>query len=170
MAKPAAKYTLGRTSKSRLKGVHPDLVRVIKRAIQITDTDFSVIVGTRTEETQRKRYESGKSQTLNSRHLPKVPKHAPELGAVSHAVDLAGWVGSASSWDICHLCDIADAIRTAAIELNVSIEWGGCWDALERYADAPDAMMAYLQRKKTANEKPFIDAGHFQLSWEAYPV
>ena len=171
MAKPTPQqYKLGRTSTRRLEGVHPILAHVVERAIQITETDFAVTEGTRSEKRQRQLVKAGKSQTLNSRHIPVVPKAAPELGSVSHAVDLVGWVGDALSWDIGHLCDIADAIRTAAIEQNVSIEWGGCWDALNQYPDAPDALQAYLDRKKAAGKKPFIDAAHFQLSWEAYPV
>ena len=35
-------YKLSKRSLSKLKGVHPDLVRVVKRAIEITDVDFSV--------------------------------------------------------------------------------------------------------------------------------
>lgn len=163
-------FKLGRTSKRRLKGVHPHLVGVVERAIQITDTDFTVTEGVRTKKRQRQLVKAGQSQTMNSRHIPAIPNAEPELGPVAHAVDLVGWVGDALSWDIGHLCDIADAIRTAAIELKVSIEWGGCWDALDQYPDAPDALQAYLERKKAAGKKPFIDAAHFQLSWEAYPV
>ncbi|MDM8544680.1 hypothetical protein QUF90_26690 [Desulfococcaceae bacterium HSG9] len=40
-------YRLGKKSKKRLVGVHHDLVRVVKRAIKITDIDFMVLEGVR---------------------------------------------------------------------------------------------------------------------------
>jgi peptidoglycan L-alanyl-D-glutamate endopeptidase CwlK len=68
---------LGQRSLSRLEGVHPDLVRVVKRAAAISDLDFTVLEGLRTLERQRKLRAEGASKTLNSRHL------------TGHAVDLA---------------------------------------------------------------------------------
>ena len=107
---------------------------------------------------------------MNSRHIPAVPQNHPEFGEVAHAVDLVAWTGDALSWDIGLLCNIADAIRKAAVELGVPIVWGGCWDEINIYLSAPDACMAYTQRKEIAGEKPFIDGAHFELKWEAYPV
>lgn len=74
-------YQLGKTSLQRLDGVHPNLVRVVRRAIEITAQDFSVNEGLRTLERQRRLVASGASQTLNSKHL----KQADGFG---HAVDL----------------------------------------------------------------------------------
>jgi len=37
--------TLGSRSLSRLEGVHPDLVRVVKRAAASSDLDFTVLEG-----------------------------------------------------------------------------------------------------------------------------
>jgi peptidoglycan L-alanyl-D-glutamate endopeptidase CwlK len=45
-------YSLGARSLQRLEGVHPDLVRVVKRAISLTDLDFTVLEGLRTVERQ----------------------------------------------------------------------------------------------------------------------
>jgi peptidoglycan LD-endopeptidase CwlK len=72
-------YKLGARSKQRLKGVHDDLVRVVERAIEITTVDFTVLEGLRTPERQKALYESGASQTLNSRH---ITGHAVDLGRV----------------------------------------------------------------------------------------
>lgn len=70
MAKPQPQqYKLDRTSKRRLEGVHP-------RAIQITETDFAVVEGTRSVKRQRQLVKAGKSQTLNSRPIPAAPKAA----------------------------------------------------------------------------------------------
>lgn len=54
-------YVLGAMSRAELKGVHPDLVRVVERAIQITTQDFSVHDGLRTAEEQKALVASGAS-------------------------------------------------------------------------------------------------------------
>ena len=63
-------YTLGVRSKARLKGVHPDLVKVVERAINLTTVDFTVLEGVRDPLRQMKLVEAGASQTMNSRHIP----------------------------------------------------------------------------------------------------
>ena len=77
-------YTLGKTSLSKLNGVHPDLVKVIKRAIELTSQDFSVNEGLRTLERQKRLVAAGASRTLNSKHL----KQSDGYG---HASDLIPW-------------------------------------------------------------------------------
>ena len=62
-------YKLGQRSLQNLSGVHPDLVSVVKRAIEITKQDFSVIEGVRNIDRQRQLVKSGASTTMNSRHL-----------------------------------------------------------------------------------------------------
>lgn len=122
-------YQLGVKSQSRLNGVHPDLVSVVKRAIEITEQDFTVLEGLRSIDHQKELVESGKSTTMNSRHL------------TGHAVDIAPWP---ISWDWDYFYPIADAMKEAAKELGVDIEWGGDWNS-------------------------FPDGPHFQLSWGTYP-
>ena len=121
-------YKLSLRSKQRLSGVHPDLVDVVKRAIEITGQDFSVTEGIRHIERQRQLVATGKSTTLNSRHL------------TGHAVDLVPYP---VSWDWEYFYPIADAMKQAAEELDVDLEWGGDW-------------------------KSFPDGPHFQLSWKKY--
>jgi len=108
-------YTLGPRSKQRLKGVHPDLVKVVERAIKITEVDFTVLEGLRTPERQKTLVEAGASQTLMSRHL------------TGHAVDLGAWVGDEVRWDWPLYHKIAAAMKEAARLEGVSIIWGGDW-------------------------------------------
>lgn len=103
-------YALGKRSLERLVGVHPDLVRVVQRAIELTDHDFSVVEGLRSLETQRAYVAKGASKTMNSRHL------------TGHAVDLYP-VGRPTPWDKCPV--VAAAMLAAAVELDVAIRWGG---------------------------------------------
>lgn len=122
-------YKLGQRSKENLKGVHPDLVKVVERAIQITEQDFTVIEGLRSVERQKQLVANGSSRTMNSRHL------------TGHAVDIAPWP---ISWEWDKFYIIEDAVKQAARELDIPIEWGGDW-------------------------KTFKDGPHWQLPWKDYP-
>jgi peptidoglycan L-alanyl-D-glutamate endopeptidase CwlK len=108
-------YTLGPRSKQRLKGVHPDLVKVVERAIEISTIDFTVLEGLRTPERQKALVEAGASQTLNSRHI------------TGHAVDLGAWVDNQVDWSWPLYHKIAAAMKDAATQEGVSIVWGGGW-------------------------------------------
>ena len=103
-------FTLGAKSLSKLDGVHPDLVAVVERAIELTEQDFTVLEGLRDIDRQRELVRTGKSTTMNSRHL------------TGHAVDIAPWP---ISWDWDYFYPIADAMKQAAAELNISLERGG---------------------------------------------
>lgn len=115
-------YKLSKRSLDNLALVHVDLVQVVKRAIQITDVDFAVIEGLRTEAKQRKLVAAGASRTMNSRHL------------TGHAVDLAAYIGNQVRWDWPLYQQIADAMLSASRELNVPITWGGSW---KTFRDGP---------------------------------
>jgi peptidoglycan L-alanyl-D-glutamate endopeptidase CwlK len=124
--------SLGPRSVMRLKGVHPDLVKVVQHAIEITEVDFTVLEGLRTLERQRELVKAGASQTLKSRHL------------TGHAVDLAAWVDDQVDWSWPLYSKIAKAMKTAAADLKIPIEWGGDW-------------------------LKFKDGPHFQLPFKDYP-
>ena len=113
-------YKLGTRSKQSLSGVHVDLVAVVKRAIEITEVDFSVIEGIRHIERQRQLVKEGKSTTLNSRHL------------TGHAVDMVPYP---VDWeDLERFESMAVAMKLAAEELEIPIVWGGDW---KTFYDAP---------------------------------
>ena len=115
-------YRLSERSLTRLKGVHPHLVQVVEKAIQISKVDFAVIEGLRTVERQKELVASGASRTMNSRHI------------TGHAVDLAPWIGGTIRWDWPPFYDIADAMKTSARELGILIVWGGDW---KTFKDGP---------------------------------
>ena len=108
-------FTLSPRSYKRLEGVHPDLVRVVERAIAITEVDFVVLEGLRTKERQAQLLKAGASRTMNSRHI------------TGHAVDLGAWVNKEVRWDWPLYSKIAAAMKQAATELIVPIVWGGDW-------------------------------------------
>ncbi len=57
-------YNLSSRSKSRLEGVEEDLVKVVERAIELTEVDFGVIQGLRTKEEQEALVAKGASKTM----------------------------------------------------------------------------------------------------------
>lgn len=119
-------FSLGKKSIDKLEGVHPALVAVVKRAIELTAQDFSVLCGVRTIAEQKELYAQGRTKpgkvvtwTLNSRHLPD----AFGLGC---AVDLVPYP---LDWNTLSKFDaIAKAMLQAADELEVPIRWGADWD------------------------------------------
>jgi peptidoglycan L-alanyl-D-glutamate endopeptidase CwlK len=106
---------LGQRSLSRLDGVHPDLVRVVKKSAAMSDLDFTVLEGLRTLDRQRKLLAEGATKTLNSRHI------------TGHAVDLAPLIDGKVSWDWPLYHRLAKIVKAAAADENVPITWGGDW-------------------------------------------
>ena len=58
-------FTFGKRSEAELKGVHPDLVAVVRRALELTPIDFGVHDGLRTKEEQAEYFRTGASKTMN---------------------------------------------------------------------------------------------------------
>jgi peptidoglycan L-alanyl-D-glutamate endopeptidase CwlK len=163
-------YKLGPTSILRLQQVHPDLVRIVERAIVVSEVDFTVLEGARTKERQAELLAAGATTTLNSRHIPPAD-------GLSRAVDLGGLVGGKVRWDWSLYFTIAEAMQQAAKELGIPLEWGGVWDkCMSEYEDCSEESAAYIIRKKAEYKKkglkkvPFIDGPHFQLPLKEYPV
>lgn len=106
-----AKFILGKRSTDNLNGVHPDLVRVVKRALELSEVDFTVIEGLRTKERQAELLKQGFTKTMNSRHI------------IGQAVDIVplpvDWNNKA------RFGLVAAAMKAAAAELGVKITWGG---------------------------------------------
>ena len=147
-------FKLSNRSESRLEGVDPNLIQVVKKAIELTRVDFGVIEGVRTLETQKKYVEAGKSQTLKSKHL------------VGRAVDLVAFVGPTISWELNLYDDVADSIKKAALEYDVAVKWGAAWsvgDIREFDGTMAEAMNEYIDLRRSQGRRPFIDAPHFEL-------
>ena len=130
-------FVLGAQSRAKLMGVHPDLVRVVERAIGISLIDFRVTEGLRTLARQKQLMASGATRTLRSRHLPGK-------NGFAHAIDLVALVGGSVRWDWPLYARLATAMKAAAADVGVPIEWGGDW-------------------------RTFKDGPHFQLPWRNYP-
>lgn len=126
-------FKFSQRSENNLTGVHPDLVKVVRRALQVTPVDFGITEGLRTVSRQKELVAKGASQTMNSRHI------------TGHAIDLVAYVNSQISWDWKYYIQLSSAMKAAAKELNIPIEWGGDWTSLK-------------------------DGPHFQLPHKEYPA
>lgn len=116
-------------SLKNLSGIHPDLRRVLDKALQESDVDFLINEGLRTLERQKELYRIGATTTMNSRHL------------TGHAVDFYAWVDTNQDGKITFeemsafplMKKIADAIKSAAAELRIPVVWGGDWRKFKDY-------------------------------------
>lgn len=126
-------FKLSQKSLDRLVGVHPDLVAIVNKALELSEIDFTVLEGVRSKTRQEQLVKQGASQTMRSRHI------------TGHAVDLGAFVAGSVRWDWPLYYKIADAMKAAAKELDIPLEWGGDWVT-------------------------FKDGPHFQLPWKEYPA
>lgn len=102
-------------SLGKLDGVHADLVRVVIKAAELSETPFVVTEGLRTMKRQRELVAAGASKTLKSRHL------------TGHAIDFAPLVNGEPTWKWPPFHVIAGAFKRAARDLGIAIVWGGDW-------------------------------------------
>ncbi|WP_371688266.1 M15 family metallopeptidase [Snodgrassella alvi] len=137
-------YKLSKRSLTNLQGVNTNLVKVVQRAIEIAKQDFMVTEGLRSREQCCINY--GKGRTAQQCTQKGVPaKYAqPNISKVTwlnnpfaskhsqgRAVDLVPYP---VDWnDLAKFRSIAEAMKQAAKELNVSINWGGDWQKTKDY-------------------------------------
>tara|TARA_Y100000114_G_scaffold157044_1_gene186726 strand:+ start:444 stop:902 length:459 start_codon:yes stop_codon:yes gene_type:complete len=148
-------FKLSKKSLSKLKGVNENLVKVVKKAITLTEVDFGVICGLRTVEEQKALVEKGASQTMKSKHIDGL------------AVDLMAYVGGRASWELSVYDNIADAMKEAAKLEGVKIRWGAAWhveDIANTNLSMEEVMNEYIDLRRSQGRRPFIDGPHFELS------
>lgn len=126
-------------SERNLAGVHPDLAAIVRRGYEIYAGPglmrrFIVTEGVRTMARQRELVARGASKTLRSRHL------------TGHAIDVCVLTAAGKeNWANEAYVPVANAMKRAAEEMGLTVEWGGDW-------------------------KSFCDTPHFQLPWATYPA
>lgn len=148
----ASNFVFSDTSISRLNGVNDNLVKVVKRALELSTQDFAVLEGLRSKERQAELVRKGASQTMNSNHI------------TGRAVDLVPIVNGKVSWDWKYFYPIAEAVRKAAKELGVQVKWGGAWEVLNA-TDTPTTKLVenYVATRRSQGRKAFTDGPHFEL-------
>jgi peptidoglycan L-alanyl-D-glutamate endopeptidase CwlK len=115
-------YKLSQRSLKNLEGVHPDMVKVVKRALEISEVDFGITEGLRSVERQEEMYKTGKSQIKDAKNGMHV---------LGKAVDTLAYPTSAGSWEWKYYVMIDKAMKQAGKELGIPVEWGGDWTSLK---------------------------------------
>ena len=147
-------FKLSQRSLDKLDGVNPKLVAVVQKAILLTKVDFGVTYGLRTVEEQEKLVAAGRSQTMKSKHI------------TGHAVDLMAYVDGKGCWELNVYDDLADAMAKAARDEGVAIRWGAAWhiNDIRMYKGTMEqAMMDYIDLRRSEGKRPFIDGPHFEM-------
>ena len=121
-------YKLSDTSKGRLTGVDPRIIKIIDLALTISIIDFGIPAhgGLRT---------AGDQRVLFSKKVSKCDgikiKSAHQSGL---AFDVYAYIDGSASWDRYHLTQVAAGILQAAALLGYPLTWGGNWKS---YVDMP---------------------------------
>lgn len=122
------KYYLSMKSLKNLEGVHPDLVKVVKKVVEESPYDFVITEGIRTLEKQKQLFTAGKSKTMKSRHL------------TGHAIDFAVLVGQNVVWDMEYYKKVAEAFLAAGKALKIDVECGAFW---KEFPDGPHVQLTW---------------------------
>lgn len=128
-------------SLSRLATCHPDIQAVFREVIK--HRDCTVIEGVRSRETQEEYVRTGKSKTMNSKHLVADDGY-------SHAVDVAPWPidwqdHGRFAFFAGYVFAIAERLRAEGV-ITHRLRWGGDWDG-----------------DGNQREHSFWDSPHFEL-------
>lgn len=147
--------TLTPSARDRLKGVHPDLVRVVVRCFEECPFQLIVAEGVRTKERQAFLYASGRTRpgpiltgTLNSRHIPGEDG----FGKAVDLLPVDPVTRSVPQRDRTLYVSMAQYMMAAAKAERVAIRWGADWD-----------------RDGVSYERGEYDGPHFELLKEVYP-
>ena len=136
--KKLSNFKLSQRSLNSLNGVDPNLVKVVKRAIELTEQDFIVIEGLRTREQMMINYGKGRTAAQLAVHGIPASYAKPKESKVTwlknpfasnhakgKAVDI---VPSPVDWsDISKFKKINEAMQAAAKEIGVKLSYGGDW-------------------------------------------
>lgn len=134
-------FTFSENSLKNLAGVHPDLVRVVKRAMSMQIMDFSVNEGVRTVTRQTELFKAGRAKTLNSKHLVQATGFGHAVDLYPHPVDM-GRVSKGDAREIARFGVLSGIMRTCAllegVQLVNGMDWDGDGETLDHtFFDAP---------------------------------
>lgn len=124
-------FTYGNASERKLQTADPDIVRVMRKGLQLSPYDITIIWAHRTDDEQLQAWLAGNSKKkTGSKHQAKLPDGKP----FSQAIDFAPWCklpdGSMGiPWDDTHAFAVIGGILIAAAKVeSVGVRYGGDWD------------------------------------------
>lgn len=152
-------FKLSKRSFEKLEGVDSVLCDIVRYAINITDVDFGVISGVRSQKEQAALFKRGASKCDG---IVRKSKHQS-----GQAVDLMAFIGSKACWEVAVYDDIADAMKEASSAAGYNIRWGGAWhipSIRNCSMSMQDATNAYVDLRRSQGKRPFFDGPHFEMS------
>lgn len=116
---------LSAVSLANLKGVHPDLVKVVLKAATMTPPDlpWEITEGMRSVAQQKANVAKGVSWTMNSRHLTGHAIDARPRVDLNHDGKIT--TSELYAWPLYYR--LAPIFKAAAKAVGVPIVWGGDW-------------------------------------------
>jgi len=111
-------YKFSKKSLEKLHTCHPDLRRIANELIKIMDV--TVVEGVRSFETQKEYVRTGKSKTLDSKHLEQDDGHSHALDMVPYPVDYS---------DTLRFAYMQGIIRGIAHSMDIKVRSGIDWDS-----------------------------------------
>lgn len=122
----------GSTSLNSLKGVHPNMVKLMTEAIKDTPIDFTITDGVRSTKEQQALYAKGRtapgSIVTKADGIKNKSNHQAKSDGFGHAVDLYAYKdGKIQFGDTKSLDMIAVHIKAVAKCLGIKVVWGGDW-------------------------------------------
>ena len=140
------KYVLSEASIEKMKGVHPKLIDLMKKAISDSPYDFKIVQGLRTAEYQNSLYQQGRTKpgkiVTKLDGYNRKSNHQAKSDGYGHAVDIAvcgqydqngnyvKCTTDAEMFDNKKLVEISKHIKAVAKEMGLEIVWGGEWKTL----------------------------------------
>ena len=140
------KYVLSDASIEKMKGVHPKLIELMKKAISDSPYDFKIVQGLRTAEYQNSLYQQGRTKpgkiVTKLDGYNRKSNHQAKADGYGHAVDIAvcgqydqngnyvKCTTDAEMFDNKKLVEISRHIKAVAKKMGLEIVWGGDWKTL----------------------------------------
>lgn len=140
------KYVLSEASIEKMKGVHPKLIELMKKAISDSPYDFKIVQGLRTAEYQNSLYQQGRTKpgkiVTKLDGYNRKSNHQAKADGYGHAVDIAvcghydqngnyvKYTTDAEMFDNKKLVEISGHVKAVAKEMGLEIVWGGDWKTL----------------------------------------
>ena len=140
------KYVLSEASIEKMKGVHPKLIELMKKAISDSPYDFKIVQGLRTAEYQNELYQQGRTKpgkiVTKLDGYNRKSNHQAKADGYGHAVDIAvcghydqngdyvKYMTDAEMFDNKKLVEISRHVKAVAKEMGLEIVWGGDWKTL----------------------------------------
>ncbi len=117
-----------RRSRNNLDTCHMDLVALFNKVVR--NYDCTILEGRRTKNRQIEMVRTGKSQTLNSRHVAIPPNPSMAVDVAPYPISFSN-----SSKNIARYYHFAGYVFCMAHRLSIPLRWGGDWDGDFDFSD-----------------------------------